>query len=237
MKKIIKDFFALFGIGIYKIKKKAEVKPKPEYKPIKDFEVVSAFHHNTPERMNDFFSDPEHLENYMSEVRLEFYKQIRDYFKEKNIDLNDKEILDVGCGTGHLLMFISEYFKVKKMFGLDFSDAAVSVARENIPEGEFNVHDIYKAHDRKYDVIFCTEVLEHLSYPDEALNNLLQLMNKDSVLYLTTPNGRTDTYKGHINYWGPEGWELFIKKNCKGMNIETGLLVNSRFNYACLKNN
>lgn len=236
MKKIILGFFALFGIGLYRIKKEVAKKPKPEYKPIKNFEVTSAFEHNTAERMNDFFSDPEHVENYISDVRVDFYKQITKYFNENKIDLNNKEVLDIGCGTGHLLMYLSDHYKMKKVYGMDFSKAALEIAKKNLPEGEFRVHDIYNDHDKKYDVVMCTEVLEHLADPEVALSNLEKMMNENSLLFITTPNGRTDTYKGHINYWGPEGWEIFLKKNCTLKNVRTGLLVDSRFNYACIKN-
>lgn len=235
MKKLVQDFLSLFGVGIYRIKKDKIKIPKPEFIPVKDFEVSSAFEHNTAERMNDFFSDPEHVENYISDVRVEFYNQVILYFKKNKIGLNNKEVLDVGCGTGHLLMHLKEHFQMKKIYGMDFSDAAIAIASQNIPEGEFNVHDIYKNHDKKYDVIFCTEVLEHLVNPEDALARLIEMMKENSVLYITVPNGRTDTYKGHINYWGPEGWELFFKKHCEIKNVETGLLVNSRFNYACMK--
>ena len=195
MKKIVLEFFALFGIGLYKIKKEVVKKTKPEYKPIKNFEVTSAFEHNTAERMNDFFS-----------------------------------------GTGHLLMYLSDHYKMKKVYGMDFSEAALAVAKQNLPDGEFMVHDIYKDHDKKYDVVMCTEVLEHLVDPEDALSNLEKMMNENSLLFITTPNGRTDTYKGHINYWGPEGWEIFLRKNCSLKNVRTGLIVDSRFNYACIKN-
>jgi SAM-dependent methyltransferase len=75
-----------------------------------------------------------------------------------------RRVLDIGCGPGQLaeLMFdrgIDEYT------GLDFSEAAIELARERAPAGRFIVGDARSARvytDVEYDALVCTEVLEHI---------------------------------------------------------------------------
>jgi hypothetical protein len=59
-----------------------------------------------------------------------------------------------------------------------------------------------------FDTVFCCETLEHLLIPSKALKNLLNATNFKCVL--TVPDGRTDTYPGHINFWSEESWGSFL---------------------------
>jgi 2-polyprenyl-3-methyl-5-hydroxy-6-metoxy-1,4-benzoquinol methylase len=86
----------------------------------------------------------------------------------------------------------------------------------------------------KYDFVLCTEVLEHLLHPEIALNNIMNMLEENGKALITVPNGRTDTFGGHINFWSPESWNVFIKKNSAGFYSETGLIHNNSANYAIL---
>ena len=107
---------------------------------------------------------------------------------------------------------------------------------KTLPEGKFFVHDLYQKLETEYDLILCTEVIEHLLYPDLALRNIIDMMSKDSVSLITVPNGRTDQYEGHINFWSPESWEVFIRNNSKGFSVRTGTIKNKKNNYALISN-
>src|SRR5262249_22983755 len=85
------------------------------------------------------------------------------------------------------------------------------------------------------DVVFCIEVLEHLTHPDKALRRLLTMLNTRGVAILTVPNGRLDTFEGHINFWSPESWEVFIREVCNGCVVETGLMDDERTNFAVVR--
>lgn len=238
IKKKVNEFLSIFGVGIFRIKKgesesngKVAVKEKWS-----DFEIKSPIEHNTSKRMNEFFSDSAMLEQYLGEERIGFYREIIRTVKQFGIELNNKKLLDVGTGTGHLLSLFSENYELKSITGIDFSESAIEVAKKTLPEGEFFIHDLYEKLDEKYDMILCTEVIEHLLYPEVALKNIIDMMRKESYCLITVPNGRLDQYEGHINFWSPESWEVFIKNNIAGLHFKTGTINNNKNNFALISN-
>src|SRR5687767_3148223 len=192
--------------------------------------------HNSKNGMDTFYKREGLLTEYMDHERIEFYKEVVELIKQKVKFSNDKTIADAGCGTGHLLYFLKEQVEFEKATGFDFSPEAIKMAKELFPSFEFYVFDIYSGQDQKFDIVLCTEVLEHLLHPDLALSNLLSMLNPDGSLFITVPNGRLDTFKGHINFWSPESWEIFIKKNATGYETGTGTVQNDQVNFALIKN-
>ncbi len=49
-------------------------------------------------------------------------------------DLTDKEVLEVGCGRGSGAAFVAERFGVARLVGLDFSEKAITSARQHHPD-------------------------------------------------------------------------------------------------------
>ena len=80
--------------------------------------------------------------------------------------------------------------------------------RKECPKASFFKHDIYNNLNLHFDLLVCMETLEHLNYPERALGNLL---NASNVVILTVPDGRKDSFRGHINFWSMESWKIFIK--------------------------
>ncbi|MDQ3020503.1 MAG: class I SAM-dependent methyltransferase [Bacteroidota bacterium] len=238
IKKSINNFLSLFGIGIFKTKIPKPENSKEDLKKVKwsDFEINSPIEHNTPKRMNEFFSDPGMLEQYLGDDRMKMYKEIVSIAQRHNINSNSKSVIDIGCGTGHLLYFFLKNYKPASVTGIDFSDSAIEVARKTIPEGNFFIHNLYEKLNKKFETILCTEVIEHLLDPDTALSNIMEMMSENSACLLTVPNGRLDQYEGHINFWSPESWEVFIKKNCNHKLIITGTIMDNKINYALIRN-
>jgi len=211
--KKIHNFFLIFRINISLVKNENN--------------HVSAIEHNTVESMNNFYADSKLVKNYLEPSRIKFYLKILEILKNNKIDLNGKSLVDVGCGTGHLLSFINKEYEPCRIVGYDFADDALKIARKNVPGADFSLYDIYSAQIEKFDCIFCTEVLEHLLYPDKALKNLIEMLSSSGMLLLTVPNGRKDMYEGHINFWSPESWKVFLENNSNGLSVQTGIVESS----------
>lgn len=221
----IMKFFAVFGVGIYRLppagtpKKAIDFSPRPGIgaTPI-DF--------NLKDNVDRQYSDRDRMEAYLSPDRLAAYDDLARFPQSKGIDCNGKHVADVGCGSGHFLFSLSKVCRPASMTGIDFSDVAIETARATLPEASFFAHDIYdSSRDYQFDILFCSETLEHLLFPDKALRNLLSWVRKPGIAIISVPNGRIDQFAGHINFWSPESWQVFVTEVCKpyGADVETGV--------------
>lgn len=226
MKKLIQKSLSVFGLQLVRQSKIVN----------KSFDIKSPLDHNTEKRMNDFFSDAQLVEQYIDSSRQEFYRAVIAVSQKNGAEFNEKSILDVGCGTGHLLSFLNVTFPESTYSGLDFSEAALQIAQKVLPKGSFKKHNIYEKIQGKFDVVICTEVLEHLTDPYTALSNLQDCLNPSGVCILSVPNGRKDNYEGHINFWSPESWQIFVERfSIKGSNVITGEFEDGTDLYAIIK--
>lgn len=75
-----------------------------------------------------------------------------------------RSVLEIGCGPGQLAAFLMDQ-GLEKYVGLDFSEAAIDLAKANSSRGRFLVGDARSSEiyvDVEHDAIICTEVLEHI---------------------------------------------------------------------------
>jgi 2-polyprenyl-3-methyl-5-hydroxy-6-metoxy-1,4-benzoquinol methylase len=139
------------------------------------------------------------------------YLVIKNYFNTEKFSY-----LDVGCGTGVLVNLIKKDFLEADVRGCDLSSVKVDNCNKFYNyEGLFFIHNILESINNKYNFISCTEVLEHLEYPEIALKNLIDGLGGKGILFITVPNGRLDRYVGHIHFWSPESFKIFITNNLK----------------------
>jgi SAM-dependent methyltransferase len=118
-----------------------------------------------------------------------FSRHLRRLILELVRSLKFFSILDVGCGQGELLKLISTEFPGITLTGLDFSSKAIDLARANVPDAEFYQLDLaHKRLDTQFDLVICSEVLEHIVDDVSAIENLAQMTRK--YLLVTSPQGR-----------------------------------------------
>jgi 2-polyprenyl-3-methyl-5-hydroxy-6-metoxy-1,4-benzoquinol methylase len=76
----------------------------------------------------------------------------------------EDRVLEVGCGTGQLARLLLDE-GLRDYCGFDFSPFAVRLAQDRLPEADVRVDDLRTTtllDERRYDLVLCTEVLEHL---------------------------------------------------------------------------
>jgi 2-polyprenyl-3-methyl-5-hydroxy-6-metoxy-1,4-benzoquinol methylase len=119
--------------------------------------------------------------------------------------LDPQTVLDAGCGIGLLVAALRE--RGVEAWGVDISEYAIAHAPDNV-RPYCKVGSITEELDRRYDLIACIEVAEHLpeELADLAIANLTA--HTDCVLFSSTPDHVEDPT--HLNVKPAEYWlELF----------------------------
>lgn len=216
IKAAVKRVLAYFGIGLVRL----ESSPDGQ-----GWNIRSAVHHNSPDRLQELWSDPQMVRDHSGEGRLELFRCIVDMLAEKGIGIDGRTVADVGCGTGHLLLAVARKHRPARLTGFEYVPAAVDAARRTVPGGDVRRLDLYEGTPDRFDVVLCVEVLEHLLHPDRALHSLADMISDGGVAVVTVPDGRRDTFPGHINFWSPESWDVFLHDRLRGVEVETGRLT------------
>lgn len=138
------------------------------------------------------------------DVWLHFFASIADRIVG---DIRPRTVLDAGCAMGFLVEALRD--RGVDAVGVDVSGYAIQQVRPDI-RAFCRVGSIVELLPRKYDLIVCIEVLEHLSASEaeRAIDNFCQ--HADEVLFSSTPFDYKEVT--HINVQTPDYWtELFAR--------------------------
>jgi len=149
-----------------------------------------------------------------------FSRHLRRLIQRMLRTLAFETLLDVGCGQGSLLAELCSAFPHVQPFGCDISVSALALARQNVPHGQFLALDITEeALDRKFDLVVCSEVLEHVPADMVALHNLARMTGK--YLLISTVQGQMRRFEaeevGHVRNYTPG--ELVRKVERSGLQV------------------
>ncbi|NGP87131.1 class I SAM-dependent methyltransferase [Fodinibius halophilus] len=106
--------------------------------------------------------------------------------RKASLDLESKEILEIGCGTGLNTAFLAE--QAKNVTGVDISEEMLAKARQRVSTGiDFTVADITEPWDFKdesFDLIVGNLVLEHVKDLSHVFSEASRVLRTDGKLYL-----------------------------------------------------
>lgn len=168
---------------------------------------------NTPASYDLLWGNTSHLEAFRAEsnhVRDLLTIEIVDHI-ESYISPNAK-VVDIGCGVGDLLKEIQNR-KTVEVFGLDFSAKAIEGARLNFPDAQLKQFIIEKTlpyEDAIFDIVTCTDVLEHLEYPKLIVSELVRICKPGGMVAIVVPDGDVDQFFGHYWFWNEEGFSQLL---------------------------
>lgn len=139
--------------------------------------------------------------------------------------LKPKSILDVGCGEGFTLQRLKKSNIGERLAGIDFSDKAIEIGSNLHPELQLKKGSIYEIPypNDIFDLVICTEVLEHLDNPGWALAELRRVTKKYCLIsvphepwfmlgnFLRGKNlSRLGNDREHIQHWSRNGIKKLI---------------------------
>ena len=168
-----------------------------------------------------------------------FFRNLTNLIASRKVD----SILDVGCGEGFTLNRLKENQIGKNLEGIEYLKAAIELGKKTYPDIKITEGSIYELpyKDNSFDLVLCTEVLEHLEDPEKGLKELVRVSKK--YLVISVPNepffmlaqlirGKNWSRFGndieHINHWTMFGFPKFIKKNSKSLPAGRQVKILSR---------
>ena len=177
------------------------------------------------------------------------------YLHQEFDKFSNLRILDVACGVGALSFYFASQGATIK--GIDISQRAINICQKTqkfliqknkaFKKMEFERVSIEQFKSKeKFDLVICSEIIEHVKNDDLFLQKIHQQLKKNGILYLSTPSPENILYqKGKLNQFDKEVGHLRrytqkeiiekleknnfkIKKNKKIESPLRNLLFNSR---------
>ena len=163
--------------------------------------------------------------NKKKNIALTNYKEylldseiIKKLFKKEN---NQIKILEFGCGWGFWAKFMKELnFNVD---AIEISDTRLDFLKKNRIQNYKNINEL----DKKYDLIFSNQVLEHIPNPFQTMKDLCNKLNTNGFMYHKFPSSfnfkkkLSKNYKPqkdcahpleHINIYTKKSFLIMVKK-------------------------
>jgi SAM-dependent methyltransferase len=117
-------------------------------------------------------------------------------------------ILDCGCGDGSLLSVIAGRIPCGTLHGIDIADN-VPLHRAGLSI-QFQTQDLGRPIPEEmhgtYDLVLCSEVIEHVEDDGMVLRNLADFTAPGGTVVLTTQTGKiykTEEFLGHLRHYDP----------------------------------
>ncbi len=121
----------------------------------------------------------------VAEARLFFIK----YLLPDKYELG--RVLDAGCGNGTTLHLLKSVYHFDA-YGIDISQTAVDLAqRMGIEAKAADITENIPFPDGYFDVVICSEVLEHLLLLERALQEIQRVGKDEAIFIFSVPNVAT----------------------------------------------
>jgi trans-aconitate methyltransferase len=115
-----------------------------------------------------------------------------------------KSFLEIGCGTGFVILAISKWFPKASLSGSEYFEEGLVYARQRVPSVEFTQMDArHIPYESELDAIGAFDVLEHIEEDEVVLQQICKALRPSGIVFITVPQHRwlwsaVDEYACHV---------------------------------------
>jgi 2-polyprenyl-3-methyl-5-hydroxy-6-metoxy-1,4-benzoquinol methylase len=178
--------------------------------------------------IDEFYSQHPRNDKYLKKSDGK-YRRARWRIMRLKRRVRGRRFLDIGCSIGSSVA--AAHAAGFEATGIDLDGQSIEFAAKHYPQCRFlqtSSADLARAGE-KFDLIFCTEVIEHVADPQAFVDDLRALLNPGGVLFLTTPHATHFRIPTDILSWyglkPPEHIVLFGRKSITALFERRGLQV------------
>jgi 2-polyprenyl-3-methyl-5-hydroxy-6-metoxy-1,4-benzoquinol methylase len=159
------------------------------------------------DKLDDYYKSEDYISHTDSKRNLfeKAYHLVRMFSLNRKLklinsfSLKDKNLLDVGCGTGDFLRLAKE--KGWAGFGIEPNAQARYIGNQKTQDSIFDLDKLLDFDAASFDVITLWHVLEHLPNLEEQISLLKKLLKPNGTLIIAVPNYNSFDARYYNKYW------------------------------------
>lgn len=161
---------------------------------------------NTPEYFDKaYFKRQERTDSDFNTYDKERFELLTKHFK-------GGKLLDLGCGDSSICVDVKD----AEVHGLDFAEKVIEHLQKKYPKVHYVCGDVLRTpyKDEYFDYVVAGELIEHMEYPANLIQEAMRILKPGGILALSTPLEEAFTAKDFIS---PEHIWSFKKEDIENL--------------------
>jgi ubiquinone/menaquinone biosynthesis C-methylase UbiE len=172
-----------------------------------------------------------------SPLRQSMQKTEFETFQKFGFSAKDKDVLEIGCGSGFGAILISED-KPKNYVGIDIMEEQIALAKSRaIPDFTFqvqNAEELDNFDSESKDIIVIFGILHHIPGWRRVIQHAYRILKPSGTFFVEEPSRVLIRTLDFFLRWGHDPVALFSLRELEKTLRENGFIISRRKNYATL---
>lgn len=172
-----------------------------------EFKLLQTLPQPDEEHLSDYYKSEDYISHTDSKRNLieKVYHIVKQYTLKRKLklinsfELESKQLLDIGCGTGDFLQTAKNANWT--VCGVEPNPKARDIANSKTTNAVYDAQQLHKFKDQSFDVITLWHVLEHLPNLEMHIFRLEKLLKPNGRIIVAVPNYRSYDAAYYKSFW------------------------------------